>query len=87
MLGVRADGRTELIALADGFHESSESWADLLRDCKRRGMRAPVPAVVDGALGFWKALPEVFPVTREKRQALAHSAQRLPRQRTADSPR
>src|SRR4029453_1859454 len=39
MVGVRADGTKELIALADGFRESSQSWADLLRDCKRRGMR------------------------------------------------
>ena len=67
MIGVRADGTKELIALADGFRESSESWADLLRDCKRRGMRAPVLAVGDGALGFWKALRDVFPTTREQR--------------------
>jgi transposase-like protein len=67
MIGVRADGTKELIALADGFRESSESWADLLRDCKRRGMRAPVLAVGDGALGFWKAVREVFPETREQR--------------------
>ena len=67
MIGVRADGRKELIALADGYRESSESWADLLRDCARRGMRAPVLAMGDGALGFWKALREVFPGTREQR--------------------
>ena len=67
MIGVRADGTKELIALADGFRESTESWADLLRDCKRRGMRAPVLAVGDGALGFWKAVREVFPQTREQR--------------------
>ncbi len=67
MIGVRADGTKELIALADGFRESSESWADLLRSCKRRGMAAPVLAVGDGALGFWKALREVFPQTREQR--------------------
>ena len=67
MLGVRADGKKELVALADGFRESSESWADLLRSCKRRGMGAPVLAVGDGALGFWKALREVFPQTREQR--------------------
>jgi putative transposase len=67
MIGVRADGTKELIALADGFRESSESWADLLRDCKRRGMRSPVLAVGDGALGFWKAIREVFPETREQR--------------------
>ncbi len=67
MIGVRADGTKELIALADGHRENSESWADLLRYCKRRGMRAPVLAVGDGALGFWKALREVFPQTREQR--------------------
>jgi putative transposase len=52
MIGVRADGTKELVALADGHRESSESWADLLRDCKRRGMTAPVLAIGDGALGF-----------------------------------
>ena len=67
MIGVRADGRKELIALTDGYRESTESWADLLRDCKRRGMRAPVLAMGDGALGFWSALREVFPTTREQR--------------------
>jgi transposase-like protein len=67
MIGVRADGRKELIALADGYRESAESWADLLRDCARRGMRAPVLAVGDGALGFWSALREVFPEAREAR--------------------
>ena len=67
MIGVRADGTKELIALADGFRESSESWADLLRSAKRRGMRAPVLAIGDGALGFWKAIREVFPDTKEQR--------------------
>jgi len=67
MIGVRADGRKELVALADGYRESTESWADLLRDAARRGMRAPVLAVGDGALGFWGALREVFPATREQR--------------------
>jgi transposase-like protein len=67
MIGVRADGRKELIALADGFRESADSWADLLRDCKRRGMRAPVVAIGDGALGFWKAVRDVFPETCEQR--------------------
>jgi putative transposase len=67
IIGVRADGKKELIALTDGHRESTESWAGLLRDCKRRGMRAPVLAVGDGALGFWAALREVFPQTREQR--------------------
>jgi transposase-like protein len=67
LIGVRADGRKELITLADGYRESTESWADLLRDAARRGMRAPVLAVGDGALGFWGALREVFPETAEQR--------------------
>src|SRR6476661_1797131 len=67
MIGVRSDGRKELLALADGYRESAESWADLLRSCRRRGMTAPVLAVGDGALGFWKAVREVFPATREQR--------------------
>ncbi|KOT94924.1 transposase [Streptomyces sp. NRRL F-4711] len=67
LIGVRTDGSKELVALKDGYRESGESWADLLRDCARRGMRAPVLAVGDGALGFWKALAEVFPGTREQR--------------------
>src|SRR6185503_12758977 len=57
----------ELVALTDGYREAAESWADLLRDCRRRGMRAPVLAAGDGALGFWSALREVFPETREQR--------------------
>jgi transposase-like protein len=67
LIGVRADGSKELITLADGYRESVESWSDLLRDAKRRGMRAPVLAVGDGALGFWGGLREVFPDTREQR--------------------
>ena len=67
VIGVRADGTKELVALDDGHRESSESWLDLLRSCKRRGMRAPVLAVGDGALGFWSAVREVFPETKEQR--------------------
>jgi transposase-like protein len=52
LVGVRADGRKELVAITDGYRESVESWADLLRDANRRGMRAPMLAVGDGALGF-----------------------------------
>jgi len=67
VVGVRADGTKELVAITDGYRESTESWADLLRDVKRRGMRAPVLAVGDGALGFWAALRDVFPETRAQR--------------------
>src|SRR5438067_4201520 len=67
LIGVRADGKKELVALTDGHRESTGSWAGLLRDARRRGMRAPVLAVGDGALGFWAALREVFPETRQGR--------------------
>ena len=67
MVGARLDGKKELIALQDGYRESIESWAELLRDLKKRGMRAPVLAVGDGALGFWGATRDVFPETRHQR--------------------
>jgi len=67
IVGVRADGTKELVAVADGERESTESWAELLRDLRRRGMRAPVVAVGDGALGLWAALRDVFPAARHQR--------------------
>jgi transposase-like protein len=67
IVGVRADGRKELVAVADGTRESTDDWAELLRDLRRRGMDAPVVMVGDGALGLWRALREVFPRTREQR--------------------
>ncbi|MFE3637596.1 IS256 family transposase [Streptomyces sp. NPDC059168] len=82
LMGVRADGTKELIAMSDGYRESADSWADLLRDCARRGMRAPVLAVGDGALGFWKALAEFFPATRHQRcwvHKIANVANALPK--------
>jgi transposase-like protein len=53
MIGARANGAKELLAVEDGYRESAESWKTLLRDLKRRGHPAPVVAVGDGALGFW----------------------------------
>jgi transposase-like protein len=67
MVGVRTDGTKELVSITDGHRESTESWADVLRGLKRRGMTAPVLAVGDGALGFWGALGEVFPDTVHQR--------------------
>ncbi|MGA7417729.1 MAG: IS256 family transposase [Acidimicrobiales bacterium] len=61
IVGVRSDGRKELVSISDGHRESTESWADVLRGLKRRGMTAPVIAVGDGALGFWGALSDIFP--------------------------
>jgi transposase-like protein len=67
VLGVRPDGTKELIAVEDGYRESTESWAVLLRDLQRRGMRAPAVAVGDGALGFWAAVRDVWPEARAQR--------------------
>ena len=67
VIGVKADGTKELLACSDGYRESTESWADVLRDLRDRGMTAPTVAVGDGALGFWSALGDVFPETREQR--------------------
>jgi putative transposase len=67
MVGARLDGTKELVALSDGYRESTESWAELLRDLKKRGMKPPELAVGDGALGFWGALRDVFPKTRTQR--------------------
>jgi transposase-like protein len=82
IVGVRLDGSKELVAIADGYRESTDSWADLLRDLKRRGMRPPVVAVGDGALGFWAALRDVWPQTREQRDwvhKVANTLDALPR--------
>jgi hypothetical protein len=56
LVGVRADGHKELVAVSDRYRESTESWSELPRDLKRLGIRAPVLAIGDGALGFWGAL-------------------------------
>jgi transposase-like protein len=68
LMGATADGRKELIAIADGYRESEQSWMELLLDVKSRGLTIdPKLATGDGALGFWKALAKVFPTTRTQR--------------------
>ncbi len=68
LMGATADGQKELIAVVDGYRESAQSWTTLLLDVKARGLAIePKLATGDGALGFWKALAEVFPATREQR--------------------
>ncbi len=82
LIGVRPDGSKELIAVEDGYRESAESWSDLLRDLKKRGMQAPVLAVGDGALGFWAAVRDVWPETREQRcwvHRIANVLDKLPK--------
>ena len=82
IVGVLPDGRKEVIALEDGYRESTESWASVLRDLKRRGLAAPMLAIGDGNLGFWAALREVYPETKEQRcwkHKLANVLDKLPK--------
>ena len=68
VIGATADGKKELMAMSDGYRESAESWKELLLDLKQRGLTVdPKLAIGDGALGFWKALPQVFGTTRGQR--------------------
>ena len=68
IIGATAEGRKELVVLADGFRESEQSWKEVLLDLKCRGFTIdPKLAIGDGALGFWKALPQVFGETRAQR--------------------
>ena len=67
IIGVREDGRKELLAVEDGYRESTDSWAEVLRDLKARGMNDPKLVTGDGALGLWGALRDVFPHAREQR--------------------
>ena len=82
LIGVREDGSKELVAVEDGYRESSESWLAVLRDLQRRGFEAPLLAIGDGALGFWKALREVWPKAAEQRcwvHRTANVLDKLPR--------
>ena len=68
IVGVRPDGAKELVALADGIRESKASWGELLLGLKERGLKeGPLLATGDGAMGFWAALAEVYPATRQQR--------------------
>jgi putative transposase len=68
VIGATPEGRKELVGFQVGVRESTQSWRELLVDCKARGLSiAPRIAVGDGALGFWKALEEIFPSTRHQR--------------------
>jgi transposase-like protein len=67
VIGARAEGTQDVIAVEDGDRESTESWLTVLRALTRRGMTAPMVAVGDGALGCWNAVGEVWPETREQR--------------------
>jgi putative transposase len=83
LMGATADGKKELIAIADGFRESEQSWKALLLDCRARGLQIdPTLAIGDGALGFWKAVRQLWPNTREQRcwvHKTANVLDKLPR--------
>jgi putative transposase len=67
VMGVTEQGNKELIALEDGFRESTESWLSLLRQLKERKLAAPIVAVGDGALGFWNAVTKIYPESKHQR--------------------
>lgn len=68
IIGATAEGKKELVGLADGIRESAQSWKELLLDLQRRGLTiGPQLAVADGALGFWKAIDQVWPKTYAQR--------------------
>ena len=83
IIGATPEGKKELVGFTDGMRESAQSWRELLLDLRRRGLSvAPELAVADGALGFWKALGEVWPTTREQRcwvHKTANVLNRLPK--------
>lgn len=82
IIGVRHDGRKELLALEDGYRESTHSWLAVLRDLKARGLEAPKLAMADGALGFWGALGQVFTTTEGQRcwvHKIANVLDKLPK--------
>jgi putative transposase len=89
LMGATADGKKELIAAVDGFRESEQSWKGLLLDVKARGLTIdPKLAVGDGALGFWKALPQVYPKTRQQRcwvHKTANVLDKLPKRLRAEA--
>lgn len=83
VIGATADGKKELISVTSGYRESTESWAFILRDLQKRGMRSPKLAIGDGALGFWAGLGSVFPACRTQRcwvHKTANVLDKLPKQ-------
>ena len=68
IIGADEYGEKDVLAVMDGFRENADSWRDLLKGLKKRGLTVPPElATGDGALGFWTALRDVFPTTREQR--------------------
>src|SRR5512132_2384313 len=88
VIGVREDGTKELLAVEDGYRESTESWAAVMRDLKNRGMNEPKLVIGDGALGTWAALRDVFPAARRQAcwvHAIANVLDALPKRLQPDA--
>jgi len=89
LMGATVDGKKELIAVVDGFRESEQSWKGLLLDVKARGLKIdPKLAIGDGALGFWKAIKQVYPKTRQQRcwvHKTANILDKLPKRLQAEA--
>src|SRR5438270_1431063 len=83
LMGATAEGKKELIAISDGYRESDQSWRELLLDVKARGLEVePSLAIGDGALGFWKAMRQVWDTTGEQRcwvHKMANVLDKLPK--------
>jgi transposase-like protein len=91
IVGATPEGKKEFVGLADGVRESTQSWEEMLLDLRRRGLTiGPELAVADGALGFWKALEEVWPKTRGQRcwvHKTANVLNKLPKSQQAKAKR
>ena len=91
IIGATSEGKKELVGFTDGVRESAQDWRELLLELKRRGLAiAPEMAVADGALGFWKAIGEIWPTTREQRcwvHKTANVLNKLPKSQQAKAKR
>jgi len=90
VVGAREDGEKELLGMEPGYRESKESWAEMLRDLRNRGLEAPLTATGDGALGLWAALDEVYPTTEHQRcwnHRTANVQSKLPKRYQAEARR
>ena len=90
VVGAREDGEKELLGMDPGYRESTESWAETLRDLRNRGLEAPLVATGDGALGLWAALDEVYPTTEHQRcwnHRITNVQAKLPERQQAEARR
>jgi putative transposase len=90
VVGAREDGEKELLGIEPGYRESKESWEEMLRDLRNRGLEAPMAATGDGALGLWAALDEVYPTTEHQRcwnHRITNVQAKLPKRRQAEARR